>query len=82
MPISTYLRPNIHQNSPEILGVKFSKTSLFLRGTESLLYIARFSVSFLQIFNDLLQSTEISGLTYAIEMVQSYNPTRLLDTCM
>jgi hypothetical protein len=26
MSISTYFRPNIHQNGPEILGVKMTKT--------------------------------------------------------
>jgi hypothetical protein len=28
MSISTYFRPNIHQNGPEILGVKTSKNML------------------------------------------------------
>jgi hypothetical protein len=28
MSISTYFRPNIHQNGPEILGVKHSLQSL------------------------------------------------------
>jgi hypothetical protein len=43
MSTSTYFRPNIHQNGPEILGVKNvmynqSFVSLFIPNKENLLY--------------------------------------------
>jgi hypothetical protein len=31
MSISTYFRPNIHQNGPEILGVKVDKNPMWSR---------------------------------------------------